>query len=184
MASFGVPMLLPGHPEAASVGSCAFKALQAIDNGILMKEMSAGLTPEEKNALEALVGKGSGDKKLEERISDYLLAPDSLHVQEKNKVASIMMRWFKRNRLRPKGCYGGQDGRAAKGGRSCRGRVVFVVAVLGRFLGFLPEDPSRSFLFPCLGPFAKGAPWAPPPWYACLEHTHAHRTGATAAGRA
>lgn len=100
MASFGVPMLLPGHPEAASVGFCAFKALQAIDNGALMKEMSAGLTSEEKNALEAVVGKGSGDKKLEERISDYLLAPDSLHVQEKNKVASIMMPWFKRNLAR------------------------------------------------------------------------------------
>ena len=81
MASFGVPMLWPGHPEAASVGFCAF-------------------TSEEKNALEVVVGKGSGDKKLEERISDYLLAPDSLHVQEKNKVASIMMRWFKRNLAR------------------------------------------------------------------------------------
>lgn len=100
MASFGVPMLWPGHPEAASVGFCAFTALQAIDDGALMKEMSAGLTSEEKNALEVVVGKGSGDKKLEERISDYLLAPDSLHVQEKNKVASIMMRWFKRNLAR------------------------------------------------------------------------------------
>ena len=98
MASFGVPMT--GHSEAASVGFCAFKALQAIDNGALMKEMSAGLTSEEKNALEVVVGKGSGDKKLEERISDYLLAPDSLHVQEKNKVASIMMPWFKRNLAR------------------------------------------------------------------------------------
>jgi len=66
----------------------------------LMKEMWAGLTSEEKNALEAVVGKGSGDKKLEERISDYLLAQDSLHVQEKNKVASIMMPWFKRNLAR------------------------------------------------------------------------------------
>jgi hypothetical protein len=98
MASFGVPMT--GHSEAASVGFCAFKALQAIDNGALMKEMSAGLTSAEKNALEVVVGKGSGDKKLEERISDYLLAPDSLHVQEKNKVASIIMPWFKRNLAR------------------------------------------------------------------------------------
>ena len=99
MASFGVPM--HGHFfDGASVGYCAFKALQAIDNGALMKEMSAGLTSEEKNALEVVVGKGSGDKKLEERISDYLLAPDSLHVQEKNKVASIMMPWFKRNLAR------------------------------------------------------------------------------------
>jgi len=100
MASFGVPMRgWSGHNEV-SVGFCVFQALQAIDNGALMKEMSAGLTSEEKNALEAVVGKGSGDKKLEERISDYLLAPDSLHVQEKNKVASIMMPWFKRNLAR------------------------------------------------------------------------------------
>jgi len=101
MASFGVP--IHGHFfDAASVGFCAFKTLQAIDNGALMKEMWAGLTSEEKNALEGVVGKGSGDKKLEERISDYLLAPYSLHVhvQEKNKVASIMMPWFKRNLAR------------------------------------------------------------------------------------
>ena len=102
MASFGVPMHWPGHPEAASVGFCVFQALQAIDDGALIKEMWAGLTSEEKNALEGVVGKGSGDKKLEERISDYLLAPYSLHVhvQEKNKVASIMMPWFKRNLAR------------------------------------------------------------------------------------
>ena len=44
------------------------------------------------------------------------------------------------------------------------GVVLFlVVAVLGCFSGLFPEDQLRSFLFPCLGPFAKGTPWASPP---------------------
>jgi hypothetical protein len=62
--------------------------------------------------------------------------------------------------------------------------LFFAMAVFGRSFGFFPEDQSWSFLFPCLGPFAKGAPWASPHLDACLAHTRAHRTGAAAAGRA
>ena len=50
-----------------------------------------------------------------------------------------------------------------KGERCHRGRVVFVVAVRGRFFGFLPEDPLWSFLSPCLGRSPRHTLGAAPP---------------------
>jgi hypothetical protein len=96
LPSFGVPMWR-GEFEEVSLGFCALDSLASVNNGALVQEMWSGLTPDEKKFMDGVVGKGSGAETLEERVMDFLTAPDTLHIQEKNKIASIMMSWFKHN---------------------------------------------------------------------------------------